>query len=123
MKLLFKVKYLLIVLLLGITSCNQPEEIKINDFITVEITDITEEEEYTGLIIAVATDSIVFASISKDQFDNYEEVTQNLKINQEIKIKGTLYNYNDRKMEDKPKSNSVHSSILDIKEIGYINKN
>lgn len=124
MKKKLKIKaYIQALVILVLISCNQAEEIKINDFITVEITDIIEKESYTGLVIAIATDSIVFARIEKDQFDDYEELTQDLKINQKIKIKGTLYNYNDHKLKDNPKSNPMNSSILDINEIDYLEKN
>lgn len=120
MKKLLEIKaYILAFVILTLMCCNQAEETEIKDFITVEITDIIEKESYTGLTIAIASDSIVFARISRDHFDNLDEITQNLKKDQKIKIKGTLYDYN----QDKPNSNSIHSSILDIKEIDYLDKN
>jgi len=115
MKQIFKINLLVLVLVLCCSSCNHAEEIVINDFKTFEIKDIIKKESYTGLVFLVEKDSLLYAIIHKNEFDNFEEITQDLQIKQKVKVKGVIYKHDDERLFETPKSAS--SSILIINEI------
>lgn len=86
-----KLKHQIYFVLLLIMSCNTTKETKMSDFVEFKITEITNSESSILLVLENSNDPLIFARISKSDFENFEEIKSNLKKDNNIKIKGIIH--------------------------------
>ena len=123
MKILIQNKIIVVFVIFStLFSCNQVEEIKMDDSIVVEIDTILINPNSIGLKFKAANDGILFASINEADFDDFENIASRIKVNQKLKIKGIIHDFNYKQKVLPQKYDSMPSSIISVKEILYIDQ-
>lgn len=98
------------ILLLFIVSCNQATKTEINEYLEVKVINIKESESKIGLTLMNAEDSILFANLSENSSKNFEQIKSKLKVDDRLKIKGIIYNFD----------NSKDATIINIKDLQFL---
>jgi hypothetical protein len=121
MKILIQNKIIVVfVIFSSLLSCNQVEETIMDDFIVVEIDNINLTSESIVLKFKEGNNGVLFASINEADFVDFENIASRVKVNQKLKIKGIIHDFNYKQKVLPQKYDSMPSSIISVKEVRFV---